>query len=33
LIATARGLGMPIVTRDRWIIADAEAKWMRATTC
>jgi PIN domain nuclease of toxin-antitoxin system len=33
LIATARHLGMPIVTRDRRIIAYAEAGWVRVIAC
>jgi PIN domain nuclease of toxin-antitoxin system len=33
LIATARHLGMPIVTRDRRIIAYAEAGWARVIPC
>jgi PIN domain nuclease of toxin-antitoxin system len=33
LIATARHLGMPIVTRDRRIIEYAEAGWVRVIAC
>jgi PIN domain nuclease of toxin-antitoxin system len=33
LIAAARHLGMPIVTRDRQIIAYAEAGWVRVIAC
>ena len=33
LIATARHLGMPIVTRDRRIIAYASAGWVRVIAC
>jgi PIN domain nuclease of toxin-antitoxin system len=33
LIATARHLGMPIVTRDRRIIAYPEAGWVRVIAC
>jgi PIN domain nuclease of toxin-antitoxin system len=33
LIATARHLGMPIVTRDRRIIAYAQAGWVRVIAC
>jgi len=33
LIATARHLGMPIVTRDRRIVAYAEAGWLRVIAC
>jgi len=33
LVATARHLGMPIVTRDRRIIAYAEAGWVRVIAC
>jgi PIN domain nuclease of toxin-antitoxin system len=33
LIATARHLGMPIVTRDRRIIGYAEAGWVRVIAC
>jgi PIN domain nuclease of toxin-antitoxin system len=33
LIATARHLGMPIVTRDRRIVDYAEAGWVRVIAC
>jgi PIN domain nuclease of toxin-antitoxin system len=33
LIATARHLGMPIVTRDRRIVEYAEAGWVRVIAC
>ena len=33
LIATARHLGMPLVTRDRRIIDYAEAGWVRVIAC